>query len=358
MNKKLLQICAVIMVISLLLAGCSSQSSGNSAAANNTADNAAAAPAADDTPVDDVAPADDAAADWPSKTITLIVANKAGSSTDIMCRLLADALSKELGQTVVVENREGSSGWNAWNYLLHNAPKDGYTFGSINMNIVFGEYDESNPREDGLDDFTLLANQVADIGGIAIAPDETRFSTLEEMIEYSKTETLYTAAQATGITNGDSATLEWLHKNYGCQIEIVPVDSTSDSVAMFRGGNIDFLIASVSDLYAPTKNGEMNTLCLFSDERSALMPDTPTAKEQGIDYVSFSARGYAYPAGVDQAIVDKMTGAIEKVISDPDIIDQLLSMGQETMLLVGDDYKQVMEDELTKRLDVFGVERK
>lgn len=316
-------------------------------------------------PQDSSAPADTqtdspntASSDWPSKPITLIVANKAGSSTDIMCRLLADSLSKELGQTVVVENKEGSSGWNAWNYLLHNAPNDGYTFASINLNIVFGQYDENNPREDGLDDFTLLANQVGDIGGLAIQPDETRFSSLDELIEYSKTTPLYTAAQATGITNGDSATLEWFKKNYGCQIEIVPVDSTSDSVAMFKGGNIDFLIGSVSDFAAATRNGEMNTICLFSEERSSMMPDTPTAKELGYDYISFSARGYAYPNGVDQKIVDKMQAAMEKVISDPAVQNQLADMGQETLMLIGDEYTEVLEAELTKRLEIFGVERK
>lgn len=295
---------------------------------------------------------------WPSKPITLIVANKAGSSTDIMCRLLADGLSKELGQTVVVENKEGSSGWNAWNYLLHNAPKDGYTFASINLNIVFGQYDENNPREDGLDDFELLANQVGDISGFAIQPDETRFSTLSEMIEYSKTTPLYTAAQATGITNGDSATLEWFKKNYGCQFEIVPVDSTSDSVAMFKGGNIDFLIGSVSNFAADTKNGELNTISLFSEERSTMMPDVPTAKEQGYDCVSFSARGYAYPKGVDAEIVGKMQTAMEAVISDSEVQNQLADMGQETLMLVGGEYTDVLEAELNKRLEIFGVEKK
>ena len=172
---------------------------------------------------------------------------------------------------------------------------------------------------------------------------------------YAKENKLYTALVSTGITNGDSAALEWFVQNYGCQFEIVPVDSSNDAISMFLGGNIDFLLASVSNFTSLEKNGDIKTIALFSQERSTMMPDVPTAIEQGYQLTAFSARGYAYAKGVDQEIVDLMAAAMERVISDPEVQEQLSNLGQETLMLVGDEYTQVLEAERTKRCTLFNI---
>ncbi len=93
-------------------------------------------------------------------------------------RYLADALGKELGVAVIVENVTGSGSWIAWNRLLHNSELDGNTFAFVNHNVVFGEYDDVNPREDGLDDFELLLGQVVEYTNLLIIPMRRGLRTL------------------------------------------------------------------------------------------------------------------------------------------------------------------------------------
>jgi tripartite-type tricarboxylate transporter receptor subunit TctC len=296
---------------------------------------------------------------WPTKPITLLVGSSAGGATDMMCRLLAEELSKELGQPVIVENKPGSAFWVAWTYLVNQAPKDGYTFAAVNLNIAFGEYDENSPREIGVDDFELLANHVLDQGVIAIHPDETRFHDLKSLIEYSKEHELMTCSQSVGIDNSDYAMIKWLQDNHGCKFNVVPVDSTKDGQAMFYGKNLDVLFAGVSNCFNDHQNGIVRILCVASDERSKLLPDVPTMTELGYGgYNTFSARGYAYAKGVDQAIVGKMSAAIEKVINNPEIEQKLLNMGSETVYWDAEKFTEVIYEQLDQRLKLWGIPRK
>lgn len=84
----------------------------------------------------------------------------------------------------------------------------------------------------------------------------------------------------------------------------------------------------------------------------------PTSKELGLDdYVSFSARGYAYMPGVDQAIVDRMTEALTKAFDDPDYQKNMAAMGAELGLYTGDEYKQMLLDQLDTRLELWDVQK-
>lgn len=126
----------------------------------------------------------------------------AGGSSDLGCRYEAEALRKELGVPVVVENVPGSGSWLAWNQLLNNTEPDGYTMALVNLSAMYGHYDEANPRETTLDDFELLANHVIDYQVLAIRSDETRFTDYASLIEYAKENPLILASATAGITSG------------------------------------------------------------------------------------------------------------------------------------------------------------
>jgi tripartite-type tricarboxylate transporter receptor subunit TctC len=328
-----------MMLLTLVLAGCGEKQTGES-----TANEAASA---SQTSSDD---------SWPSKPITLICGYSAGGSSDLGSRYVAAALEKELGQPVVVENVPGSGSWVAWNQLLHNTPTDGYTFGLVNLNILYGEYDSENPREEGVDDFELLANHVIDYQVIAIRDDETRFSDFESLIAYSKDHDLLLAVPSVGINSGDSTVATYLTNNFGSQITMVPVDGAADAAAMFLAGDVDFLSANVGDVIG--QDGYKVIVC-FSDERSKYLPDVPTAIETGVcDYVSFSARGYAYMKGVDPAIVQKMTEALATAFDDEEYQANMENMGAELKLYTGTEYTDLLNSQLDERLDVWGLTRK
>ena len=295
---------------------------------------------------------------WPSKPVKLIIGYSAGGSSDMGGRFMAAALEKELGQPVIVENKPGSGSWVAWNQLLHNTPKDGYTFALTNLNILFGAYDVKNPRKETMDDFELMANQAIDYEVIAIRPDETRFSDYESLIEYSKKNDLLVAAASTGITSGEASIAKMMEKKFGSKITIVPVGGSKDAETMFVSKNTDILIGNVGDTAVGHNNGTFKVIVMFGETRSSMIPDVPTATETGHPYISFSARGYSYPKGVDSAIVEKMTEALAKAIEDPECVANMEKVGIETKLYTGKKYTDLLKGQLDQRLDMWGVEKK
>lgn len=299
------------------------------------------------------------AAEWPTKPVTILVGYSAGGSSDLGARFLAKALEKYLGQPVIVENKPGSASWVAWNQLLHNTPKDGYTFALTNLSMIFGAYDATNPRKEGIDDFELLVNQAIDYQVIAIHKDETRFSDYASLIEYLKTKDLLVAAASTGITSGESSIAKMMEKEFGSKLIVVPVEGSKDAETMFISKNTDILFGNVGDTTIGHNAGDFKVIVVFADERSTMLPEVPTAIELGLgDYVSFSARGYSYAKGVDPAIVAKMTEALAKAVEDPDHLKAMTDMGIEVRLLQGKEYRDTLMDQLEQRLGVWGVEKK
>ena len=340
MKKLVSMLLAATMAFSMVACG---GSDASSTPASSTADASSTASQSDGS--------------WPSKPITLLCGYSAGGSSDLGCRYLAEALKNDLGVPVIVENVPGSGSWLAWNQLLHNTDPDGYTFALVNLSALYGHYDETNPREDTIDDFELLANHEIDYQVLCIRSDETRFSDYASLVKYAQENPLVMASATTSITSGDGTVAKMLQKEHNCQLTVIPVDGASDATTMFLAGETDFLSANVGDVMEAEENG-YKPIVVFADERSKYLPDVPTAKETGVDdYVSFSARGYAYMKGVDQAIVDRMTQALEDAFEDPDYQKNMEAMGAELKLYTGDEYKALLDEQLDTRLEIWDVQK-
>lgn len=342
MNMKKIFSFILACMLTLSLTACN-----DSATPDPTGSDAPAAPAESNGPAK--------TGDFPSETITVIVPMSAGGTTDIGARLLAKELSQYLGVNVVVENQTGAGGWVAWTDFVTGDYKDGYTFALLNHNYPIGELDPDNPRQYNLDDVQLLCNQVLDYNVMAIRPNETRFHDLESFIEYAKNNPVLIGAQAVGITDGDSSTAEWFNKNFGTQISTVPVDGGSETRTMFLAGDTDVYFASVSEVAIDAEAGLMNAVCVFFDERSSFMPDVPTVKELlGVEFVSFSARYYAYPQGVDAEIVDFMIEAMQAVMQSESYLSQMAELGLNLDSTSGDALYELVNTQVDIRKDIWG----
>ena len=192
---------------------------------------------------------------------------------------------------------------------------------------------------------------------LAIRSDETRFTDYASFIEYAKNNNILMAAATNNITSGDGTVAKMLQKDHGCQITVVPVDGASDATTMFLAGETDILSANVGDVMEAEENG-YRPIVIFAPERSEFLPDVPTSAETGVDeYVSFSARGFAYMPGVDQEIVDRMTEALTNAFYNEDYQKNMAAMGAQLELYTGDDYKQLLEDQLDTRLELWNVQK-
>lgn len=297
-----------------------------------------------------------AAEKWPTRPITIIVGFSAGSGTDLGARYFAQALEKQLGVSVIVENVPGSGSWRAWNQIMYNTEPDGYTIGLVNHNFAKGHYNVKAPRKETLKDIQLLVNQVVDPNVLAIRTNENRFKDLPSFIEYAQKNEIMIAVQSVGITDGDSTCAEWFNKTYGTKVVQVPVNSAAEGRNMFLAGDADVYFSSVGDSYRYHKNGEMKVICQFAEKRSELLADIPTMSELDLkSYVGFSVRGYFYPKAVPAGISNKLCDAMMLALEDKDYKDNILKMGMTPMPLRGKDFVDLLESQLTNGMEVWNV---
>lgn len=263
---------------------------------------------------------------FPTQPIEVIVSFAAGGSSDLGVRALMPYVEKELGVPMVVVNKPGAGGWVGWEELLHATP-DGNTIALINTpHLITGYLDPKVNREENLDNFEFIANHVTDPGVIAIRKDEKRFTNIKELMEYAKNDVLTTTS--TGIAGDDHIAALKLNKKFGTKFNTVHNGGASESVTSVLGGHVDVLFANVGDVKTLAKSDEIKVLAVMAEQRSDLMPDVPTLKENGYDgVVSWSARGFAAPKGVDADKLKIIRESFEKAIKNVEHGKKMEEMG-------------------------------
>ncbi|WP_134700796.1 tripartite tricarboxylate transporter substrate binding protein [Ammoniphilus sp. YIM 78166] len=287
---------------------------------------------------------------YPTKPIKLIVSYAAGGGTDTGARMLTSYLEKELGVPVVVENKPGGSGWIGWGELS-KAKTDGYTIGYVNAPAIFAGYikPDSN-RKENLDSFEFIINHVVDVGVIAVRSDDNRFSTINDLIEYAKTNELTTSASGVG-TENHLAALQ-LNKKMGTKLTSVQFGGTAEALTGVMGGHVDVLMAKVGEVMQAEKEGKLKILAVAKGERVAQFPDVPTIKEAvGADVEFYSLRGIAGPKGLDPQIVEKLQTAFENAMKNPEHVQKMSDLGLAIDGTKGEEYLQVLKHEEAIMLD-------
>ncbi|MGI6227440.1 MAG: tripartite tricarboxylate transporter substrate binding protein [Peptococcales bacterium] len=296
--------------------------------------------------------------DYPNRPITMIVPFSAGGSTDVGARILAAEAEKFLGQPIVIVNTPGAGGWLGWNDLL-NAKKDGYTIAHFNDAAIFTGYlDPQQKRNNTLNDFAPIVCYVIDYNTISINPTETRFTNLEQLIEYAKLNEV-TCTSTAPLSDEYQAMLK-INDKLGTKFIPVHNKGASESLTAVMGGHVDVMFGNVGDTTVPVKNGQVKAIAVLSEERSEFLPDVPTFKEvTGEPIVCFSARGIGAAAGVDQQIMDILIDAFKLAAESETFKSKMAEQGLAIKNIVGDDYMKMMqqeEAELKEYASFFGWE--
>lgn len=286
-------------------------------------------------------------ASYPEEPITVIVAYGAGGGTDISARILLPYVEKELGVPLNVVNITGGSGWVGWTELL-NSPKDGYTIAYINTpTVITGYLNPEVNRDNHIDDFELIANHVIDYGVLVIRPDDTRFSNLEEIIEYAKENEV--TVTTTGLASDDHIAALKMNEEFGTKF--VPVHDTGfgTSKAAVLGGHVDAMFVNVGDVFVDHERGELKTVAVLAPERSELMPDVPTVEEiTGKEVYNWASRGVAAAKGVPEEIIEKLNKAFLKAMEDEELNSKIKEVGLAMVPLDREEYYEfLLEEEKT-----------
>jgi tripartite-type tricarboxylate transporter receptor subunit TctC len=284
-------------------------------------------------------------AEWPNdRPIQMIVAFAPGGSTDVMARAIEPLLEKELGADIVIENRPGASGEIAYTALSKAAP-DGYTFSYINTP---GFLSMQVQRQLGYDPKSIKPiARIVDDPAAVVVPASSNINTLKDFVEAAKANPGSVSFGSSGVGTDDHLAIILLGAATGTTFTHVPFSGAGETRTAILGSQISGGGLNVSE-FAGNDTSGLRMVAHFGSERSAQLPDVPTAKEQGFDVEMTSERGIAAPVSVPDEITTKFSEAVKRVIESPEFQEQAKQLALPLAYLPGSEWEKQMPGRLER----------
>jgi tripartite-type tricarboxylate transporter receptor subunit TctC len=271
---------------------------------------------------------------FPVKPITLICPWPAGGSSDLVMRAFAESVGKQLGQTVVIENRPGASGTMGAVALL-NAQPDGYTLTQLPISVFRLPLMNKTPF-DPLKDITYIINVTGYTFGLVVRADAP-WKDLNEFVAYAKAnpEKITYGTPGTGTT--PHLAVEQFALEAGIKLTHIPFKGFAENMQSLLGGHT--MALSDSTGWAPHLDaGKVRLLATYGSKRTKRWPQVPTLLDAGYHTVSDSPFGFGGPKGMDPKVVKILHDAFRKAMDDPKVIAMLEKFDQPVIYMNGEDY--------------------
>jgi len=268
-----------------------------------------------------------AADDYPSRPITLVVPLSVGGSTDVIGRLMAEGLRKQLNQTIVVENTSGAGGTIGVNRVVHAAP-DGYTMliGQWGTNVATGAiYDLKFDLLKDLDPVGLIATQPF----LIVARHDIPANNLKELIAWIKANPDKATEGNSGIGSPSHVSGILFQQAINSPIQMIPYRGAGESTQAIVSGQIDVLLNTPAVSMAQLKAGQVKVFAVTDKRRLSIAPDIPTTDEAGLPGFYFTFwHAFWVPKGTPKPVVAKLNAALRATLDDPDIKKKLDGLAQ------------------------------
>jgi tripartite-type tricarboxylate transporter receptor subunit TctC len=269
-------------------------------------------------------------AGWPSRPIKLIVPFPAGSSTDVVARIVAQMLGPRIGQAFVIENRAGASGMIGAEVVARAAP-DGYTIGLASTSThALASSLSANLRYDPVRDFAPVS-MIGSSPYVMVTYPGLEARTVQEFIALAK-------AKAGKLTFGSAGPGSLAHlagelfaNLAGVQLIHVPYKSSAQSVTDLMAGRLDMQFSTIPPTLPLIRSGQMRALATTGGKRSAVLPELPTVAETGLPgYDAVLWMAMVTPAGVPQAVIARLNRELVEVLNQPEAKAALTAQGMDT----------------------------
>ncbi|CAB3901890.1 hypothetical protein LMG26858_04280 [Achromobacter anxifer] len=258
-----------------------------------------------------------ALAAFPEKPVKLVVPYTPGGSADQLARVLAEGLSRELGQTVVVENKPGANTMVAATQVARSAP-DGYTvFLASNASMVLNPMLYQRISYDAARDFHVLSI-AAELPLVVVANNEVPAATLSDFVAYAKARPGKLNYASVGIGNPLQLATELLKSRTGMDVAHIPYNGSAPALTSLMSNDTQLMVDVVSTSLPLVRERKIKALAVTTSERLAVLPDVPTVAESG--FPGFRAAtwfGLAVPRATPPAETQRLQAAVDKVLKDP-----------------------------------------
>jgi tripartite-type tricarboxylate transporter receptor subunit TctC len=286
--------------------------------------------------------------DYPSRPITLVVPYAAGGGNDVMARIVAEKMSRALGQQIVIENKGGAGGSIATRQVAKAAP-DGYTLGlggtgTLAINPTLYHNVGYDPRKDFVP-IGLIATSAL----VVLVNPQVDAKTIPELIALAKRDPGKLNYASAGVGSGIHLGAELFAYMASIKLTHVPYKGSAPALTDLIGGHVSIYFSSLPPAISLVKDGKVRALAVTGPKRAASFPDLPTVAEAALPgYEAVLHYGIVAPAGTPRAVVDKLNAALRAALSEPDVRDRIVSDGAEPLPGSPEDYAADIDREETK----------
>ena len=265
--------------------------------------------------------------DYPSRTIALVVPFPPGGPSDVVARIIADGMSRQLNQTVIIENVGGAGGTLGTARVAAAAP-DGYTLLAAGMGShVAAPVLTPNIRYDAVKDFEPIG-LTANAPVAVVARKEFPAKDLKEFIAYVKEHGDGVKQAHGGVGSSSHMACLLLTSELGLKPKLIPYRGTGPALADLIGGHVDFYCDQLVSVAPAVKGKTIKAYVVSGDAASSALPGVPSAKQAGIPDYTLSIWSAMYaPKGTPQDIIAKLSGALDKALDDPALDKRMVDLG-------------------------------
>ncbi|MBF6630029.1 MAG: tripartite tricarboxylate transporter substrate binding protein [Comamonas sp.] len=264
---------------------------------------------------------------YPNKAITMIVPFSAGGTTDILARIVGQALSQELGETIIIENKPGAGG-NIGAQQASRAKADGYTLfmGTVGTHAINQSLYKNLPY-DPIKSFAPLS-RVANVPNLLVAHPSRPYKTVQEMITYAKAHPGDVTYGSPGSGASPHVSGALFQSMTGAEITHIPYKGSAPAISDLLGNQIAVMFDNMPSAIQHVRSGKLRPIAVTSAQRSPELPDVPTIAEAGVPgYEAMSWFGLWTVAGTPQPILDKLHASLSKVLKDPAVVKKIGDQG-------------------------------
>jgi tripartite-type tricarboxylate transporter receptor subunit TctC len=263
---------------------------------------------------------------FPSQPIRIVLPQPTGSANDTVARVIAEPMSRALGQPIVVDNRPGANGMVAINFLKQQRP-DGHTLMLPGVSqLSFNPHLYPNLPYDAVRDFTYIA-PVTDAPFILIASRRSGITSVRDLIERARREPGRITYGSAGIGNSTHLSMEMIADRAGVEFLHVPYPGTGQALTSVISGETDVMIVVLAVALGQVQAGAVTPLAMVSPQRVSVLPDLPTQAETGITApVMPGWFGLVGPAGMAEPVVAQLNAAFRTSLAEEAVQRRLLEV--------------------------------
>ena len=293
------------------------------------------------------------AQDYPTRPVSVIVAQPPGGGTDIIARIIAQQLSVQLGQPFVVENRAGA-GTVVGTAAAANAAPDGYTLlTGLSANMAVNPSLFAHLTYDPIRDFTPVG-MLAEFPFVVVVNNNFAAHSIKDLIAMAKAKPGEINFASAGNGTGQHLSTELFELEAGIKMTHVPYRGAAPAYTDIMSGQTPVFFDNLSSALGQIKGGSVRALAVTGKERSPLLPDVPTVAESGVpEYVYTVWFGLWAPKNTPKPIVEKLYAEIQKALADPKVKERIAADAGMPMHMPLADIEPFEKTEIAKWADVI-----